>query len=77
MSLNIQNSVTQLMEKEMDRRDFIKHVGIGFLALTGVAAIVKTLNTMSDSKETQTVGYGGGVYGGNGTPERTTRTTRT
>lgn len=69
MSLNIQKSVNQLMEKEMDRRDFLKHVGIGFLALTGVAAIVKTLNTMSGTKET--VGYGGGSYGG--APDRNNR----
>lgn len=67
MSLNIQKSVNQLMEKEMDRRDFLKHVGIGFIALTGVAAIVKTLNTMGGTKET--VGYGGGSYGG-GAPDR-------
>lgn len=71
MSLNIQKSVNQLMEKEMDRRDFLKHVGIGFLALTGVAAIVKTLNTIGDTKET--VGYGGGSYGG-GASDRNTRT---
>ena len=63
MSLNLQKSVNQLMEKEMDRRDFLKHVGIGFLAFTGVAAIVKTLNTLNGSN--QTVGYGSGAYGGN------------
>ncbi|MDX2776519.1 twin-arginine translocation signal domain-containing protein [Streptomyces caniscabiei] len=70
MSLNIQKSVNQLMEKEMDRRDFLKHVGIGFVALTGIAAIIKTLNTMNGTNET--VGYGSGAYGGN-TPERGSR----
>lgn len=71
MSLNIQKNVNQLMEKEMDRRDFLKHVGVGFLALTGVMAIVKTLNTMNGNSQT-TVGYGGGSYGGS-TPDRTSR----
>lgn len=62
MSLDIQKSVTQLMEKEMDRRDFLKHVGIAFVALTGVAAIIKTLSSFGEEKAT--VGYGSGAYGG-------------
>lgn len=52
-----------LLQKQMDRRDFLKHVAIGFVALTGVSAVIKTLSTLSGSK--QTAGYGASVYGGN------------
>ena len=72
MSLTLQKNVTHLTDKEMDRRDFIKHVGIGFLALTGVAAIIKTIGTMGGN-EAQTIGYGSGAYGGSVSPERKNR----
>lgn len=60
----MKNDLDNLLQKQMDRRDFLKHVGIGFVALTGMAALVKTLNAISGHK-VQTNGYGAQVYGGN------------
>lgn len=66
----MKNDLDNLLQKQMDRRDFLKHVGIGFVALTGVAALVKTLNTFSGNK-VRTNGYGAQVYGGNKKPTNT------
>lgn len=61
----MKNELESLLQKEMDRKDFLKHVGIGFVAITGVAAILKTLNGFGGNARTrQTVGYGSATYGG-------------
>lgn len=60
---NMKKDFDALLQKQMDRRDFLKHVGVGFVALSGVAVLVKTLNTLSGPKQ-QTAGYGASVYGG-------------
>jgi hypothetical protein len=52
-----------LLQKEMDRRSFLKHVAIGFAAITGIAAALKALNGTGNSG-TQSMGYGNSVYGG-------------
>lgn len=59
----MKNEFNDLMQKQMDRRDFLKHVGIAFVALTGLSALIKTLNMVAGPK-TQTMGYGANVYGG-------------
>jgi hypothetical protein len=59
----MKNDLDELLQKQMDRRDFLKHVAIGFVALTGISVVVKTLNTLSGAKR-QTSGYGASVYGG-------------
>lgn len=66
----MKNEFNDLMQKQMDRRDFLKHVGIAFVALTGVSALVKTLNMVSGPKS-QTMGYGANVYGGIKTGSKT------
>ena len=60
--MNIQNDVQTLLQKKMDRREFIKHVGIGFAALIGVSAVLRTMSSLGGNK--QTPGYSAGVYGG-------------
>lgn len=61
--MNLQSDVQTLLQKKMDRREFIKHVGIGFAALVGVSAVLRTMSSMSGNKA-QSVGYGASVYGG-------------
>ena len=51
-----------LLQKKMDRRSFLKHVAVGFAAITGVAGILKTLNQVE--KQSVSYGYGASVYGG-------------
>lgn len=59
----MKNDVEKLLQKEMDRKGFIKHVAIGFAAIAGVTAMAKTLSTMAGNKS-QSVGYGSAPYGG-------------
>lgn len=59
---NLQSEVHTLLQKKMDRREFIKHVGIGFAALLGVSAVLRSMSSMSGNK--QQVGYGSSTYGG-------------
>ena len=61
----MKDQISSLLEKDMDRRDFLKHVGIGFAALTGLAGLLKTLNSLGGAKEPARLGsYGASAYGG-------------
>ncbi len=51
-----------MLSKEVDRREFLKHVGLTLLALSGAAAAARTLTSFG--AKAQTTGFGAGVYGG-------------
>lgn len=53
--------INDLLQKRMDRKDFLKHVGIGMAMLTGAAGIIKMLQP---AQRKQQLGYGSSVYGG-------------
>jgi hypothetical protein len=57
-------NASKLLEKEMDRKDFLKHIGIAAVALTGASAILKVLADQPTRQKVQQAGYGGSVYGG-------------
>ncbi len=65
--MNIQNEMQTLLKKKMDRRDFIKHVGIGFAAILGIGTLIRAMSSMNGSQK-QTVGYSAGAYGGGSKP---------
>lgn len=58
----MQQDLEELLQKRMDRKDFIKHLAVGFAALTGVSAILKTLSGLSSQRQANT--YGSSAYGG-------------
>jgi hypothetical protein len=63
----MKDELNSLLQKPMNRLDFIKHVGIGIAAITGAAAVVKTMNSLggnTSTKKKQSLGYGSAVYGG-------------
>jgi len=63
--MTIKRQIHVLLNKQMDRQDFLKHVAIGVVALTGAGAALRLL--APESKPTQTTassGYGGSAYGG-------------
>jgi hypothetical protein len=57
---------SKLLQKQMDRKDFLKHVGIAAVALTGASTILKVLvdQPTTRQKVQQQASYGGSVYGG-------------
>ena len=61
----MKNEITTLMTKPMDRKDFLKHVGIVVLAVTGVTGLLAALNhgVSGVPSQTQHGGYGGSRYG--------------
>lgn len=69
----MKNDVEKLLQKQMDRKGFIKHVGIGFAAIAGITAIAKTLNTMTNGSKTQASGYGSSAYGGGNSQSKPVR----
>lgn len=60
---NLNDQLGQLLEKEMDRKDFLKHVGVGLVAMTGATAILKALNGANVPAGRVTAGYGLANYG--------------
>jgi hypothetical protein len=62
----MKDEVDSLLQKPMNRLDFLKHIGIGIAAITGAAMVVKTMNGLGSSSSTkkQALGYGSAGYGG-------------
>ena len=58
--MSVQSDMQTLLQKKMDRRQFLKHVGVGFIAILGVGALLRTLQTLGGSEK----GYSAGTYGG-------------
>jgi hypothetical protein len=57
--------INQLLQKPMDRKDFLKHVVLGVAVMTGGAALVKTLVGHDAPKNVAAMsGYGSSAYGG-------------
>ena len=57
----MRDQIANLFEKEMDRKDFLRHIGIAFVAVVGLSTILTALERMSSSDKTG--GYGGSAYG--------------
>ncbi len=62
----MKSDLNNLLTKEMDRTDFLKHVGIALVALTGASAIIKALTNIG-SQGSVSNSFGSGTYGGNRT----------
>ncbi|MGV9001406.1 MAG: hypothetical protein ACOH18_00395 [Candidatus Saccharimonadaceae bacterium] len=61
----IKNNIAQLLETEMERKDFLKLVGFGVVAATGVTQILKAMTQQAPRPvANQAQGYGGSMYGG-------------
>jgi len=64
---NMNKHLDEMLQKRMDRKDFLKHVAMGVAVITGAAGIVKMVNPQEKqaAKQTQpSLGYGASVYGG-------------
>ena len=59
----IKNNIAQLLETEMDRKDFLKLIGFGVVAATGITQILKALSHQTPTPA-KAQSYGGAPYGG-------------
>lgn len=72
----IKQSIAQLLETEMDRKDFLKTLAIAAVAVTGVTSLVNTLTNQaitrslggSAQQPTRGLGYGVSRYSTPQTP---------
>lgn len=62
----IKKNVAQLLETEMERKDFLKLIGLGALATIGVSQVLKTLTQQTGARTPvkNALEYGGSAYGG-------------
>jgi hypothetical protein len=63
----IKQSIARILSVELDRKDFLKAVGIGLVAATGVSQVVTSVVKQTASVAPQqkvAYGYGESVYGG-------------
>ena len=60
------DSLQHLLEREMDRKEFLLYLGLLLLTLSGVAGVWKTLShpDLLGVKATKIPSYGIGPYGG-------------
>ncbi len=67
----IKQQLNQLLDKEVDRKDFLKHVGVAIIAVAGVSTLMSNLTSLQGSSSTKGVnsgtksthGYGLSAYG--------------
>jgi hypothetical protein len=61
----IKTQVSELLNKEMDRQDFLKHIAIGLVALSGFGAVLRyAAPKQGHNQTTNSLGYGSSAYGG-------------
>lgn len=58
------DKLAQLLDRPMDRKDFLRQVGIGGMLLLGGNIIVKTMLGLGKDTRTTSQGYGSSAYGG-------------
>lgn len=75
----LKQNIAKLLESEMDRKDFLKTLGITVAAVTGATAALKTISAHSamisstrPQQQTGKLGYGASAYGGVRTVQQST-----
>lgn len=64
MSHSIQDHFENLLETEIDRREFLAYVGAALLGVLGVSSLLKILTQTPSNKKSASGGYGSSTYGG-------------
>lgn len=61
---------SKILDKEMNRKQFLRNVGIGIVAFTGITAVLRAVSQLPSDAPRAAVGsataagYGSSVYGG-------------
>ena len=53
--------LNQLLEKEVDRKEFLLYAGLILLAVTGISGVLKNISSVTQGKQHN--GFGAGPYG--------------
>jgi Trp operon repressor len=57
--------ITDVLHKEMTRKEFLATLGFGIATLAGLSAMLRMMGKDNPwTRQTTNVGYGGGSYGG-------------
>ena len=67
----IKQNIAKILDTEMERKDFLKLLGIGAVAAVGVSGILKAISqptTKSNNTSSTGNGYGSMAYGGSKDP---------
>lgn len=60
---SIKQDIAAILNEPMDRKMFLKYIGIGFVAISGVGAALRSL-PQKKTPATAASNYGGSAYGG-------------
>ena len=62
----IKHGISTVLNKEMDRSEFLRFSIVAIVAVTGIGTLLRTLNVAGSRQSSQTVanGYGSMPYGG-------------
>lgn len=70
----IKAQVGQLLQKEMDRKDFLRHIGVAAAVVVGVPTLIGAISRLQNGSTSPLgdgqgsgYGYGTSAYGGNKT----------
>jgi Trp operon repressor len=57
--------ISDLMQKEMTRKEFLATLGFGVATIFGLSSLLQMLGKQNPfQQQTSQYGYGGGIYGG-------------
>jgi len=59
----ITEPLNQLLEKEVDRKEFLLYAGFLLLTITGISGVLKNISSITQGQAKQQAGFGGGSYG--------------
>ncbi len=59
------NAINDLLKQEVSRKEFLKYMGAGVLALIGITTLLNNLSALNSSQSGKkaNVGYGSNYYG--------------
>ncbi len=64
MSHSLQDHFENLLETEVDRREFLAYAGAAALGILGISSVLKVLTQSPSNKRHVSGGYGSSTYGG-------------
>ena len=67
----IKQNIAKILDTEMERKDFLKLLGIGAVAAVGISGILKAVSqptVKSNHTASKDTGYGSMAYGGSKEP---------